>query len=409
MHYKNDNILTEQTLGTRIATTLFCIKCRLETECSDIARRTMLDALASELKTLINPYLEKLTDRWNDELPYGKERPLRGEWGKMSAQADELIRNIDEGISDIPNGDEYEMDRTQQKNLAEQLRLLSGNVLRVYELLHPRNLPEKYAGYFRNMLKVYDLDFWKVKQCELENMISLRPAKLIKKFCEDELQKQLDKLAAYEDYNIIDCNRTTIYQEAAGIKLWQDDTDDQEEAMELLYTIRSVIYLAEQCRKPIRQEVCEPTEEEPRENIHEHEHAPKTVPIYITSEYLEMMKSHFSQFERFLRNGYSAEWVNTFCDSMARGSISCTLNKGKRYKHLSNILGELCRKGVYSDETTVMAKDTWLHFGGKSNSELPQPDSFARYIRKGLDGNESLRLWVVEYMERNGRLRRSSS
>lgn len=398
--FQANNNSERQKLGKKINTLLYCIDCRMETECNDTTRNLMLGALSNELASL-NTSLEQMAKQWEEKLPYGSERPLRVNWEKMSQEARQLSNNIKNFHHTTPENNET-TEIQPLNNLSEHLEHLSRHITKIYELLQPINSPGKYAGYYQDMLREYDLNHWMEKRHEWEHKMAARPARLIKQFCENELQTLLDKLEAYEDCNIISKDHTTIYQEAVGIKLWNDDTDEQKEAADILYYVRSALYLAEQCKKPLKQIESEPMDEEHQETTSQQEQATVARPIMtISPEKLEEIKMHYERLECFLENGYTHTWIERFFDNMSTNNIENQLYGRKIYKPMCHILGDLCRSKVYKDSTTQLAEEIWQSFNEKSNRNysLPSKDSLARYIRQGLDNNEKLHTWIENYVK----------
>ena len=76
----------------------------------------------------------------------------------------------------------------------------------------------------------------------------------------------------------------------------------------ILYYVRSALYLAEQCKKPLKQMKSEPMEEEQQETTSQQEQATVARPTpTISQENLEGIKMHNKMLERFLINGYTHE------------------------------------------------------------------------------------------------------
>ncbi len=400
--FQANNNSEQQKLGNKISTLLYCIDCRMETECSETTRNIMLGALSNELASL-NQSLEQMAQQWEEKLPYGSERPLRVNWEQMGQKARRLSNDIKNFHHTAPDNNETP-EIQPLSNLAEHLEHLSQHITKIYELLQPINSPGKYAGYYQDMLREYDLNHWMEKRHEWEHWIAGRTSKSIKQFCESKLQTLLDKLEAYDDCNIISKDHTTIYQEAVGIKLWNDDTDGQKEAADILYYVRSALYLAEQCKKPLKQMESEPMEEELQETASQQEQATAARPVpTISPENLEEIKMHYKKLERFLINGHTHEWIERFFDNMSINNIENQLNGRKIYKPACHILGDLCRSKVYADSTTQLAKEIRCSFGNSNNrnGQLPSLESLARYIRQGLDNNEELHTWIENYVRQN--------
>lgn len=187
-----------------------------------------------------------------------------------------------------------------------------------------------------------------------------------------------------------------------GIKLWNDDTDEQKEAADILYYVRSALYLAEQCKKPLKQIESEPMDEEQQETTSQQEQATVARPIMtISPKNLEEIKMHCERLECFLRHGYTHKWIERFFDNMSINNIENQLNGRKIYKPVCQILGDLCRSNVYEDSTKRLAEEIWQSFNDKTprNHPLPSQDSLARYIRQGVDNNEKLHTWIENYVK----------
>ena len=171
----------------------------------------------------------------------------------------------------------------------------------------------------------------------------------------------------------------------------------------ILYYVRSALYLAEQCKKPLKQMKSEPMEEEQQETTSQQEQATVARPTpTISQENLEEIKMHYKMLARFLINGYTHEWIERFFDNMSINNIENQLNGRKIYKPACHIFGDLCRLKVYANSTTQLAKEIRRSFSDNNrNGLLPSLESLARYIRQGLDNNEELHTWIENYVRRN--------
>lgn len=365
------------------------------------------NGLAMELVGEVSARIVELQMAWMKELPLGDQRPLGVNWEEMSTRAlslrDELMRHP--SYYQLEDG-QTRIDTFTPGDLAEQLKLLSAQLLAMDEVLHPNDRPELYMGYGQNYLEKYELNHWAKRQREWRNELSEYVATHKKEFYVKQLNRCLDALSEHKPY-IVSNDRKSIYKEALGVVLWRDHSYEQTQALDILAQVRSAKFFSELLDKPLVFLDREITEEE----MEQHPELRKENKVQTVKQgNLPYIKIQCSWMKDYLNTGYTTHWVDRFWDDAMRGEQKLAFMKKlstpkKRNKTVCQVLGELQECRVFKGEPIHIATIIKEGVDGKEETrslrykeQLPTRATLKDYARKGVDDVVEIHDWIVKYV-----------
>ena len=364
----------------------------------------MVDALTVELMREISARIAELKMKWTEELPMIDERHTHINWEELSAQASEQKEKVEKhrffySLS-VSKGDIF-----TPADLVSQLESLANDLLSLDAALHPTDKPDLYIKYSQRYQQHYELNHWAKQQREWRNAMSNYATAHKKDFFRKNLRKSLDALKDCKPY-VVSEDRTSMYEEALGVVLWRDASDEQTEALTILSHVRSAKYFADLLNEPIVMLDREMTEEERQiPEMQQKQDLQK-----VQQKGLPLIKDVCSCMSANFNKGYSVAWVNKFWDDALSGEQRDAFSKKmstqkKRNKTICQVLGDLQDAGVFNGQTADIARSVKEKVDGRKNErkwnykeQLPSEATLKDYARKGVDDVAAVHQWIVDYV-----------